>query len=115
MLSDGTNTVTLAVGAYTKVGRIVTCVVSDFNEDTSSLSGNVKITGLPFTSSGKDQGVALYYRDGGTAGESICAFIGNGSTEMIIRENRGAANSAVNMSAASTTSIFSTFTYQAST
>ena len=112
VLSDGTNTHTLADGAYTRIGRVVTCVISDYNENTSALSGAVKITGLPFTSSGKDQGVPLYYRDGGTAGDSIYGFISNGSTEMPIRENRGASNAATNVSAASTTTIFATFTYQ---
>ena len=112
VLSDGTNTVTLASGTYTKVGRVVTCVVSDFNENTSSLSGNVKITGLPFTSSGKDQGVPLYYRDGGTAGESVIGFIAQAGSEMQIRENRGTALTAVNITATAATTIISTFSYQ---
>jgi hypothetical protein len=114
VLSDGTNTVTLATGTYTKVGRVVTCVVSDFNENTSSLSGNVKITGLPFTSSGKDQGVPLYYRDGGTAGESVIGFIAQASTQMQIRQNQGTALTAVNISATAATTIISTFSYQTS-
>jgi hypothetical protein len=36
-------------GSYTKVGRIVTCIASFFIGTTSSPSGTVAITGLPFT------------------------------------------------------------------
>ena len=112
VLSDGTNTFAFASGTYTKVGRIVTCVLADYNEDTSALSGDIKITGLPFTSSGKDQSQPIYFRDGGTAGEAIFGFIPTSSTEMRLVESRGAASGATNVTASANTSVFTTFIYQ---
>ena len=114
VLSDGTNTVTLDTKAYTKVGRMVTCTVSTYNKDTSSLSGNIKITGLPFQGLNTDQSVPLYWRDGGDAGDSVFGYLSANSTELNVRENRGSAASATNIAATSTTTIFVTFTYQAS-
>ena len=112
VLSDGTNTFAFASGTYTKVGRIVTCVLADYNEDTSALSGDIKITGLPFTSSGKDQSQPIYFRDGGTAGEAIFGFIPTSSTEVRLVESRGAASGATNVTASANTSVFTTFIYQ---
>ena len=114
VLSDGTNTVTLDTKAYTKVGRMVTCTISTYNKDTSSLSGNIKITGLPFQGLNTDQSVPLYWRDGGDAGDSVFGYLSANSTELNVRENRGSAASATNIAATSTTTIFVTFTYQAS-
>ena len=114
VLSDGTNTVTLDTKAYTKVGRMVTCTISTYNKDTSSLSGNIKITGLPFQGLNTDQSVPLYWRDGGDAGDSVFGYLSANSTELNVRENRGAAASATNIAATSATTIFVTFTYQTS-
>ena len=93
---------------------MVTCTISTYNKDTSSLSGNIKITGLPFQGLNTDQSVPLYWRDGGDAGDSVFGYLSANSTELNVRENRGAAASATNIAATSATTIFVTFTYQTS-
>ena len=50
-LTDGTTSVSLGTQYYEKVGRLVSIYISAYNQDLSSLSttGNLQITGLPFT------------------------------------------------------------------
>ena len=110
-ISDGTNTVTLGSQRYTKIGRTVTCTISVFNLNTSSLSGPLKITGLPFSTQAVGQAVPLHYRDGVSEGDSVYGYMGAAATEMILRINKSPAASATNISATAATTIFSTFTY----
>lgn len=52
VLSDGTNNATssVAVGLYTKIGRQVTITGRLVTSSLGSVSGSIRITGLPFTS-----------------------------------------------------------------
>lgn len=52
VLSDGTNNATQSAqqGFYTRIGRVVIGFLRVVCSDVSSLSGNLRITGLPFTS-----------------------------------------------------------------
>jgi len=80
VLSDGTNNATSATaeGVYTKIGRQVTVSGRLITSSLGSVSGNLRITGLPFTSNattyysgniGQAEGLAI------TAGQSVSCFI----------------------------------------
>ena len=43
------STAITATGTYTKIGRSVTAVISFSNKDSTGASGNIVVTGLPFT------------------------------------------------------------------
>jgi hypothetical protein len=53
VLSDGTNNATAssAIGRYTKIGRIVTIEIGLTTSALGSVTGNLRITGLPFANS----------------------------------------------------------------
>tara|TARA_R110000824_G_scaffold144234_1_gene312066 strand:- start:20 stop:502 length:483 start_codon:yes stop_codon:yes gene_type:complete len=54
-LSDGTASISLGTGTYTKIGRIVTIQINSYNNSNfSSLNttGALRINGFPFTGSG---------------------------------------------------------------
>jgi len=53
VLTDGVNNATMdagAVGVYTKVGRIVTINCTVYTSSLGSVSGNLRVSGLPFAS-----------------------------------------------------------------
>ena len=61
VLSDGTNTVSLGTGGYTKVGRVVYLTCNGYNRNITSLnvSAHLRITGMPFPVNTSNGG-ALY-------------------------------------------------------
>ena len=61
VVSDGTNTVSLGTGGYTKVGRVVhlTCPAYNVNITTLSAGAHLRITGMPFLVNTSNGG-ALY-------------------------------------------------------
>lgn len=84
ILSDGTNNASsnITTGTYTKIGRLVHCKGRLSTSSLGSVSGNLRITGAPFTSAsgtnthstgsvGLGQFLAI------TASESVSIFIGN--------------------------------------
>lgn len=91
-LSDGTNSATMGIStcAYTRIGRQVT--VSGLISTTSlgSVTGAIRIAGLPFTVGNGNS----YFAGGGiaygdnlaiTAGQSVSLLIQNNSTHMNLR------------------------------
>lgn len=91
VLSDGTNNATssTAVGKYTKIGRAahITCRLG--TSSLGSVSGNLRITGLPFTSSSDANShasmtVAFGEGLGITAGFVVCAFINPGVDYIVL-------------------------------
>lgn len=62
VISDGTNNATMNFqnqGRYTKIGNVVTLTMYVISDSLGSVSGNIRITGLPFAGvSGSYAGVA---------------------------------------------------------
>jgi hypothetical protein len=92
VLSDGTNNATMGtqVGRYTKIGNLVSfrCYVATTN--LGSVSGGIRITGLPFTSSAttnSNSTVSSGYAGGLaiTAGNNVGGFIYPNTTYIDIR------------------------------
>ena len=84
-VSDPTTAVT-ATGYYTKVGNKVFATIDIHNVTTTGASGNVSVSGLPFTSAATNNAhgsvmCAFYDFDGGT---SLIALIGASSTSVFI-------------------------------
>ena len=55
VLSDGTNNATMdagTLGSYTKIGRVVYCSFTILTSSLGSVSGNLRVTGLPFAQGG---------------------------------------------------------------
>jgi hypothetical protein len=59
-VSDPTTPVTVT-GAYTKVGRLVTVTANFSNVNTTGASGNVTISGLPFSGAASSAGSAITF------------------------------------------------------
>ncbi len=92
VVTDGTNPMTMSYdeGYYTKVGNLVT--VSGYFATTSlgSASGNIRITGLPFTIASNNAaysgGVAGYGEGLAiTAGQSVSYYGGTNNTYIVLR------------------------------
>jgi hypothetical protein len=84
-VSDPTTPVT-ATGYYTKVGNKVFATIAINNATTTGASGNVSVSGLPFTSAATNnsQGSVMstfYDFDGGT---SLVALLGSSTTNVFI-------------------------------
>lgn len=90
VLSDGTNadaTYTTQSGNYTKIGRLVTVSCQVTITSLGTISGNLRITGLPFASA--DIGVHGFAVGYGTAlnigaGENVSGYVSNGSSIIIL-------------------------------
>jgi hypothetical protein len=70
VLTDGTNNATMAVGngaTYTKIGRSVTVNGACFTSSLGSVTGGVKISGLPFAAGSTNN----FYGAGATSPEQI--------------------------------------------
>lgn len=81
-VSDPTTPVT-ATGRYTKIGRMVTAEIQMDAKNTTGASGNVTITGLPFTSSVEAQGAMMSeLYDFGTSCTSANCFVSPFSTTL---------------------------------
>jgi hypothetical protein len=68
--------------AYTKIGRIVTIQAYFANADTSGGSGEMRVTGLPFTSQNVANSFIFgsVYRAGIGSGDLVCALTVNATT-----------------------------------
>jgi len=83
VLSDGTNTATasFANGFYTKIGRVVFISCRLITTSLGSVTGSLRITGLPFTSSATTAShgsVSVGFADtlAITAGQSVTGLVG---------------------------------------
>jgi len=61
--TGGAVTYLTQTGSYTKVGNLVT-VIGELRAKRNTLSGNVEITGLPFTNSGNGAGLSVNFASG---------------------------------------------------
>jgi len=91
VLSDGTNNATpsTAVGVYTKIGNQVSIKCYLATSSLGSVSGDIRITGLPFTSenlANSQCGISVSYAAGLniTAGESLGGYIPTDSTYIVL-------------------------------
>ena len=85
VISDGTNNATMGTtstndGKYTRIGRQVTVTGNCASTALGSVSGAIRITGLPFTSSsgaGSTAGMAVSFQGGLaiTAGHSVVGYL----------------------------------------
>jgi trimeric autotransporter adhesin len=77
-------TVTANSCTYTKIGRIVTLVGSFTRSDAASLTGNLVITGLPFTATGGQQMGGNAWVDN-TSGDILCQITAANTSTMLLR------------------------------
>jgi hypothetical protein len=103
VITDGTNNATMATGngaTYTKIGRSVTVNGCCFTSSLGSVTGVVKISGLPFTvaSTNNFYGAGAVYVDqlNITAGQSVMVVPSASTTTMSLTINNSAAG-ATNM------------------
>ena len=98
VLSDGTNDATssVAVGLYTRVGRKVDAHCTLSTSSLGSVSGDVRITGLPFAA----KTLTNYFAGNGagdvaafniTAGQSVSGYIASGTSYINLRLSDSAA------------------------
>jgi len=73
-----------AVANYTKIGNIVTVVLTFTRNDTQSLSGNLIITGLPFTATGGQQMGGNAWVDN-TSGDVLCQVTAFNTSTMLLK------------------------------
>ena len=98
VITDGTNNATMATGngaTYTKIGRSVTVNGCCFTSSLGSVTGTVKISGLPFTvaSTNNFYGAGAVYVDqlNITAGQSVMVVPAASTTNMsLVINNSGA-------------------------
>jgi hypothetical protein len=108
ILSDGTNKATATApngGTYTKVGNIVTLYCYIVISSLGSVSGNVRITGLPFTmknSAAAGSVVPFANSLSITAGQSVGAYI-QANTNFITLQLWSATGGTTNMQASNWT------------
>jgi hypothetical protein len=118
--SSGSVTYSTQTGAYTKIGRLVNCTIAFGLSGTSSPSGSVGISGLPFTN-----GTGQNFVSGASIGlirnlansyPSLRAYVDQSATTMSIATNATDAGGA-NLQGSDLTSstlFYLTVTYQAS-
>ena len=89
VISDGTNNATMTsnrtTGSYTKIGNVVTVAGYIGTDSLGSVSGNIRMTGLPFTSAGGNSsysGCAFAYAENLniTANQVVAGFVDISST-----------------------------------
>jgi len=79
-------------GLYTKIGRMVTVTGGFAVSAISSPSGELTITGLPFTNSNESEysslsGATVYFRDAATdIANYVTGFVNSGTTHIVLRE-----------------------------
>jgi hypothetical protein len=80
-VSDPTTPVT-TTGYYTKVGNVVTVIVEFNNVNTTGASGEVSVTGFPFTVSSSTSAVGnvMCYQFGFNGNTSVCCYVGSSTT-----------------------------------
>jgi len=89
VISDGTNNATMTsnrtTGSYTKIGNVVTVAGYIGTDSLGSVSGSIRMTGLPFTSAGGNSsysGCAFPYGENLniTANQVVAGFVDISST-----------------------------------
>lgn len=88
--TTGPTTPVTTTGYYTRVGDLVTVFMAFRNVDTTGVSGNVQITGLPFTSNAASYAVGQAWGDRMTTG-SYVLDIGPSSTTANVLLSTGAS------------------------
>ena len=102
-----------ATGRYTKIGRQVSIQIHFSNVDTTGASGQIKVTGSPFSSNSSvgSTGAIMMSSIGSFTG-SPTAFIGTGTTEIEIYASSSAgAIGFVNHNAGASRSLWINLTY----
>ena len=89
--SDGTNNATMGssnAGAYTKVGNMVTVTAYAQMSNKGSMSGALRMTGLPFTSGAIFSGAGVGFVGGlsVTAGVSISMYTAASTTYVLLQK-----------------------------
>ena len=91
VMSDGTNNATssTAAGRYTRVGNRVSFTIQLVLSSKGSVSGNLRITGLPFTSTATGTNNASASVGFGsslslTAGTALGGYVANGSSHIVM-------------------------------
>ena len=88
-------------GVYTKVGRLVTAIAALHLSSKGSRTGNVKISGLPFTigdqlTSSSFNGFASVYFSGlASSASQIQGWLDDGTTSILMRHVDGGGNTDV--------------------
>jgi len=87
--SSAPNSAQTATGTYTKVGRLVTFMISFGNKNTTGASGNLRVTGLPFTVGVHSFGSYISYGIANYTSNSVntAAYMVAGSTRMDFQDN----------------------------
>ncbi len=121
-LSDGTNegTYVRQIGNYTKVGDLVTATIRVTISAKGSMSGNLQIGGLPYTSknvaNSQYSGTVGYVLGASvTAGYSITSYVGGNSATAFLRlfDSTGGASSLEDTDVTANFDIAVTYTYLA--
>jgi len=81
------STAITATGTYTKIGRSVTAVISFSNKDSTGVSGNIIITGLPFTASAGGVGAGWHSRSNTGTGTTngVMSYIGSNNDLLLVQ------------------------------
>ena len=87
--SSAPNSAQTATGTYTKVGRLVTFMISFGNKNTTGASGNLRVTGLPFTVGVHSFGSYISYGIANYTSNSVntAAYMIAGTTRMDFQDN----------------------------
>jgi hypothetical protein len=116
VLSDGTNNATMVANTqnYVKIGRQVTLSGYVYTSSLGSVSGNIRFTGLPFsTAQHASAGVGLALNLAITAGQTVGLAMDAGASHIVLYLS-DAATGSTNMQATEWSSdgfIAFTFTY----
>ena len=91
VISDGTNNATMGAsnsGTYTRVGRMVTVIGYVQMSNKGSISGALRMTGLPFTVGSVYAGASVGFADGlnVTAGVSISMYTAVSTTYAVLQK-----------------------------
>ena len=86
------STAITATGTYTKIGRSVTAVISFSNKDSTGVSGNIIVTGLPFTASAGGVGAGWHSRSNTGTGTTngVMSYISS-TNDLILINGLGSA------------------------
>jgi hypothetical protein len=93
VLTDGTNSVSTYYyqsGYYTKIGNVVNIWIDISVNNKGSISGNLHITGLPFTSAsgtGQEPVLATQTNSTGTGMGDLVAMVETSTTQVALRVN----------------------------
>ena len=90
-LSDGTNNATNAsnnLGSYVKIGKVIFISSTVSTTAIGSVSGNLRVSGLPFTALSSNLGFAVYCGSGGgmaiTAGHTMSGNFNGNTTDIAV-------------------------------